>query len=258
MFQQYKSRLFGLNIRNYIGDNITNRTIRKTATKEPAKFFFFNNGVTALASGVEVDPCKPRTLRCRSFNIINGAQTVRSLSKAQADDAAALRSVNVLMRIIEYPSKLSHIEQSFIDNITRFSNTQNAVKISDFRSNHPVQLDIRAKFDSVPARKGRKFVYKNKRSGEGHSKIVVGMEEFAKTLYAFEYGPADAFGGTRHLFDASKTGGYTALYGRDGEVLPAISEETFHRFLGIWLCREFTYDLLKAEVASSSHPALER
>lgn len=200
MFRQYKSRLFGLNIRNYIGDNITNRAIRKTAIKEPSKFFFFNNGVTALASGVEVDPYKPRTLRCRSFNIINGAQTVRSLSKAQSDDPDALRKTSVLIRIIEVPSKVSHVEQSFLDNVTRFNNTQNAVKISDFRSNDPVQQDIRAKFDKVAARKGKKFIYKNKRSAEGQSKIVFGMEEFAKTLYAFEYGPADAHGGTRHLF----------------------------------------------------------
>jgi hypothetical protein len=244
MFQRYKSRLFGLNIRNYIGDNITNRTIRKTATKEPTKFFFFNNGVTALASGVEVDGSKPRTLRCRSFNIINGAQTVRSLSKAHSDDPDALRRVSVLIRIIEYPSKSSHIEQSFLDNVTRFNNTQNAIKISDFRSNDPIQQDIRAKFDKVPARKGKKFIYKNKRSTEGQAKIVVGMEEFAKTLYAFEYGPADAYGGTRHLFDASKTGGYTALYGRDGEVLPAISEETFRRYLGIWFSFDFAFFLL--------------
>jgi hypothetical protein len=32
----------------------------------------------------------------------------------------------------------------------------------------------------------------------------------------------------------------------------------FRRYLGIWFCCEFTYDLLKTESIESPHPALER
>jgi len=42
LFSEHKSKLFGLNIRNYIGDNGTNKTIRKTALEAADDFFFFN------------------------------------------------------------------------------------------------------------------------------------------------------------------------------------------------------------------------
>lgn len=65
-------------------------------------------------------------------------------------------------------------------------------------------------------------------------------------------------GGRGTFFDVSKTGGYTAIFGRDGEVLPAISEDAFKRYLGIWFCCEYTRDLISAESMNSPHPALER
>jgi hypothetical protein len=40
LFTHHRSRLFGLNIRNYIGDNLTNKTIRSTALDSPECFLF--------------------------------------------------------------------------------------------------------------------------------------------------------------------------------------------------------------------------
>src|SRR5687767_13247883 len=72
---------------------------------------------------------------------------------------------------------------------------------------------------------GRKFLYKNKRSGERDStKIVINMEEFVKTVFSFQYGPDDVFGGSGYLFDISKEGGYVRLFGNDGEVPPSLTE----------------------------------
>jgi len=42
------------------------------------------------------------------------------------------------------------------------------------------------------------------------------MEEFTKTLYAFQYGPDDVYGGTGHVFDATAEGGYAKLFGPGG------------------------------------------
>src|SRR5271167_3531839 len=98
-------------------------------------------------------------------------------------------------------SKKTQAQQEFLDNVTKYNNTQNSVRVSDFRSNDKVQYDIKKRFDALPAVEGKKFLYKNKRSGERDAaRIVIGMEEFAKTLFAFNYGPDDVFGGTGYVF----------------------------------------------------------
>jgi hypothetical protein len=186
IYKTHRSRLFALNIRNYIGDNATNRAIRKTAVSDAEEFFFFNNGISALATRIEPDGQDECAVVCDDFSIINGAQTIRSMSKAQAENPHALRSVQVLVRISETAKRRNVQEQQFLDNVTKYNNTQNAIKLSDFRSNDPIQQDLAEKFASLPARSGRKFLYKNKRSGERDSnRIPISMEEFTKPFTRF-------------------------------------------------------------------------
>lgn len=253
IFKAHKSTIFSLNIRNYIGDNVTNKEIRKTAMNDPRSFFFYNNGVSALAKKIQTD-AKERTLKCEGFSIVNGAQTVRSLSKAWTDDASSVRDVELLIRISEFGS-LTSVEQEFLANVTRFNNTQNAIKLSDFRSNDPIQIDLKKKFSSLPARGGRKFLYKNKRSEKDSRFIAVGMEEFIKTVFAFNYGPDDVHGGTQYLFDTSKAGGYMKLFGGDGDILPALNNDTFIEYAGAWFACEYIWDVWKREPETE---ALER
>ena len=131
----------------------------------PEEFFFFNNGISALAEGIEADSKDPRILCCKNLSIVNGAQTVRSLHKTQNDNPVAAKKAQVLVRITETQSKKSSHEQEFLDSVTKYNNTQNAIKISDFRSNDKIQHDIRTKFSDLPSLNGKKFSYKNKRSG---------------------------------------------------------------------------------------------
>lgn len=83
LFTSQKSSIFSLNIRNYIGDTATNKAIKRTAIGAPEEFFFFNNGISALAESITPDGKDPRILRCKNLSIVNGAQTVRSLHKTQ-------------------------------------------------------------------------------------------------------------------------------------------------------------------------------
>lgn len=259
LFAEHKSKLFGLNIRNYIGDNGTNKAIRKTALEAADDFFFFNNGISALATHIRPDGQDSRTLLCERLAIVNGAQTVRSLHKAHALSSSAARDVQVLLRLTEFGTKKTTAEQEFLDNVTKYNNTQNAIKLSDFRSNDKIQLDLRKRFDNLPTLGGKRFLYKNKRSGERESdRIVIGMEEFVKTLYAFIFGPDDMFGGTGHVFDATQGGGYAKLFGDNGEILPALTNETFARYAGIWFVCAETRELWRTKSRESKDPALER
>jgi hypothetical protein len=264
LFTQHKSSLFTLNIRNYIGDTATNKAIRRTAVEVPKDFFFFNNGISALAESVEPHKTNPRILTCKNLSIVNGAQTVRSLHKAHILNKEAARDVQVLIRLTETESKKSIAEQEFLDNLTKYNNTQNAIRISDFRSNDKIQHDIKARFSALPSLGGRKFFYKNKRSGPGEREakhgadVSIGMEEFTKTLFAFLFGPDDVHGGTGYVFDSSTEGGYAKLFGSGGEVLPSLGNETFEHYAGIWFVCSYAKDLWREESRKAKHPALER
>ncbi len=259
LFQQHKSSLFTLNIRNYIGDNGTNKTIRKTAIDNSADFFSYNNGISALATRITPDMSDRRVLICERFSVINGAQTIRSLHKAHIADPVALRDVHVLLRVTQFDPKKTQPEQEFLDNVTKFNNTQNAIKLSDFRSNDRVQFDLRKKFEHLPSLGGKKFSYKNKRSGERERDVIaIGMEEFVKTLYAFLYGPDDVFGGTGHVFDATKGGGYAKLFGDGGEIPPAISAERFQLYAGIWFVCDEAKKIWRDKNRENNEPGIER
>lgn len=258
LFNRYKSRLFALNIRNYIGDTSTNREMRKSAKETPRDFFYKNNGICAVAtriSPVEGDG-QHSLLECDSFSIVNGAQTVRSLAKAHGDDPKSLHNVEVLLRIVEYKSKLTQSEQTFLDNVIRYNNTQNAIKVSDFRSNDRVQYSLRKHFSAVPARNGKKFLYKNKRTGEKNSNCIgITMEEFVKTIHAFQFGPDDVYGGSSYLFDTGKEGGYRKLFSDESVEL---TSERFRELAGIWFLCEFVRGLWKESRKQSQAEALER
>ncbi|MEN6602543.1 MAG: AIPR family protein [Bryobacteraceae bacterium] len=259
LFQENQSRLFSLNIRNYIGDNATNKAIRQTAVDAADDFFFYNNGISALATRITPDQHDERVLLCERLSIINGAQTIRSLHKAHVISKSATHEVQVLMRVTEFDAKKTAAEQQFLDNVTKYNNTQNAIKVSDFRSNDKVQFDLRKRFDALPSVGGKKFLYKNKRSGERESdRIVIGMEDFVKTLYAFRFGPDDVYGGTGHVFDATQNGGYTKLFGEGGEILPCLSGDCFSLYAGIWFACNQAKDIWRAKLREGKEPALER
>ena len=233
---RYRSRLFNLNIRNYVGNTSTNKGIIETAVNRADEFFFFNNGISAMATGIEAN-VKTGKIRCRQFSIVNGAQTAKSIAKAHRKNPEVVKSVDVLIRLSEIQLK----DSDFIGLTTKYNNTQNAVRISDFRSNDKVQLSLSNHFGQL-TRNGVKFNYKNKRSEREGNSIPIGMEDFIKTIFSFRFGPADAFGGNSHLFDTSPTGGYFKIFG-DGT--QPLSNHQFNELAGVWLICEKAGEYLK-------------
>lgn len=258
--QTHKASLFTMNIRDYVGDSKTNKQIIATALSDPANFEYFNNGVTAVAGKITPD-FDNKTLSCDRMSIINGAQTVRSLLAAVNKPGIAMHkpvsSVRVLLRLLSfsYPS-----EVPFVAEVTKYNNTQNAVKIADFRSNDEVQKDIAHRFNNLNL-KGRKYEYKNKRSTKRRNSIAITLEEFAKALYAFKFGPDDMWGGTSKLFDASTAGLYTGIFEHPDSVL---TNPEFNLLSGTFFACDFVKSLWEEHRKSlrlkkeTMHPALER
>jgi hypothetical protein len=186
-----------------------------------------------------------RSAECARDGVVQFRGTGKTTSTFSRDEHSSLRIREGHPGGAEVPRQCYEIQQY-----------QNAIKISDFRSNDRIQIDLNKKFLALPARKGKKFQYKNKHTGDRDSqKIAIGMEDFIKTIFAFTHGPDDVYGGTQYLFDTSKTGGYMKLFGSDGAVLPVLSQDDFNTYAGIWFLCEYVKEVWGKEPESE---ALER
>lgn len=260
LWKAHRSKLFSENIRNPMGMSTkVNKGIRATALNETENFFYFNNGISAVATEIIADE-KNNKLSCEKFSIINGAQTVLALSKNAKtlhENDEALGKACVLLRITKIsPSESKEKEIRFRRNVTRYNNTQNRIIDSDFCSNDPIQHELSKMFENLRGRK--KFSYINKRSDssetENKEAMKIKMETFAKHIHAFRYGPADIFGGTTKLFDPSESGRYIHVFGDGKNVYECLNEELFETLAGTW----FVCDVVIKHFKSYKEKLLEK
>lgn len=259
-----KDALFSLNIRNFIGNTNTNKAIVKTAEESAENFFLYNNGISCLAT--KVVPSE-EAIEVTGLQVINGAQTVKALVNAERvgrRNGTALWAKTlptVLVRITEVPENYS-AGARVREKITQYNNTQNTIKISDFRSNDDVQTNLKAQFAEVP-RAGKKIAYLPKRTDKvPPNSEVIRLEEFAKSVYAFLYDPTAFSGSTSFLFNTDKEGGYIKVFGDGQKIWQRMPDDEFKLRAGIyWLAQEFGPHLKRKreeETDIDSKAAMER
>jgi len=137
IYIRHGSRLLEGNVRTFLGrSGRVNKGIATTIADEPAKFFAYNNGVAATASAIVTERRTGGTAVVTSatdLQIVNGAQTTASL-------AAALKDKSLVPGTVFVPMKLSVVAPAvgadLIPLISRFANSQNGVRSSDFFANH--------------------------------------------------------------------------------------------------------------------------
>lgn len=137
IYARHGSRLLEGNVRTYLGrSGRVNKGIAATILKEPTKFFSYNNGIATTASDVTIVTREDGSFVITSasdLQIVNGAQTTASL-------AAALRDKTLTPGTVFVPMKLSVVSpiaaEDLIPQISRFANSQNSVRPSDFFANH--------------------------------------------------------------------------------------------------------------------------
>ena len=212
IYKKYGALLFARNIRQPMAaDRGINREIRDSADGTPDDFFFYNNGVSAICSRLELDGT---TVAADRFQVINGAQTIGSLSKSKSSDR-----VFVLFRLTATDELAGG---TFTDQVIKFNNTQNPVKVSDFRANDPIQTFIKGAFNNwsghgpVPALR-----YQPKRGSKPDGRKVLSSEEFARIRHSFLHGPIESFRAPKEFWNRDTEGGgrYAEAFGVDGVLL---------------------------------------
>ena len=141
--EEHGTRLFAENLRYTIEKSSINDGIIGTAENEPQHFWYFNNGITAICNSFHKQPIggdatDKGVFDIKRISVINGAQTIGSLSRAKAT-GAPLDKARVHIRIIS----LANTPDGFAINVTNANNTQNDLSPVDFVAADPTQERIR-------------------------------------------------------------------------------------------------------------------
>ncbi len=143
IFLRYGSRLLEGNVRTFLGrrGNV-NKGMARTIQQQPERFFAYNNGIAATASEVALSRTADGRLLVTSatdLQIVNGAQTTASVAMVRRDGRMSLSRVFVPMKLSVVAPGVS---EEIIPLISRYANSQNTVRLSDFFANHPFHRRI--------------------------------------------------------------------------------------------------------------------
>lgn len=162
LYEDHNTALLMNNVRFFLGfsqkKEDTNSGMRKTLKEKNEMFLAYNNGITAIASGIDVDSNKDKTKlenevgasddfistgiikKIYDFQIVNGGQTTASIFTAKKTDKKEVNLLGVYVMV-----KLIIIDEKQKDEITKiseFSNKQNKVKFADFSSNNTYNTEM--------------------------------------------------------------------------------------------------------------------
>ena len=145
LFEKYGFALFYKNVRNPLLQSQFNEDIEKTALENPAYFWYYNNGITAITYLLPPIGGKAETIELTGLQIINGAQTVYSIYRAYKESSPTKRKqmdseALVTFRLLKSGGK------DFDLNVTRYTNSQNPVDDRDFCANDEIQIRLQNEF----------------------------------------------------------------------------------------------------------------
>jgi AIPR protein len=166
--------LFSQNVRLSLGNTDVNKQIKSSirARGEHLKFSLFHNGITLLCNSATLDKSK---LIVRDFVVVNGAQSLSALFVEQETITSDLR---LLLRVIEIKGN-----DELSRDITLKSNTQNAIKPRDMRSNHHLMVRLKKGFEELGY---KNVVFEIKRGEVSDDHEIISNEEAGRLLLVFD------------------------------------------------------------------------
>jgi hypothetical protein len=142
IIEQYKELILALNVRYYKGENEINSKIKKEYSKgNKSNFWILNNGINAVCEDFSIEN---DILKIKNFQIVNGGQTSKTLTRIVNDLSDDVQILMRLTKIID----LSRITNISMD-IAVASNSQNAISSRDLHSGDRIQNFIYNKLENV-------------------------------------------------------------------------------------------------------------
>jgi len=200
------------NVRGLVTRSKYNKNISATLKKEPSKFFMYNNGLTLIAEDIEAvttNANKKIKLKLKSFQVINGGQTLRTIHQFHKLDreniVEYLSSSQILVRIFKTTN-----DKILNNKIAEYTNSQNSIESVDLKSLRPEQIQLEQYLSE------HEVVYSRKTGDTGLAddktyRHQISMERFGQILYALKGNPHRASNRKRDIFDKH----YDEIFGED-------------------------------------------
>lgn len=226
----HKDSLFNWNIRRFLGrKGEVNSGLTATLATEPQHFYYYNNGISALCEGFDFDE-ETRKVAIRKLQIVNGAQTLGALKHA---DSEKIKEALVLVKLTAV--KNAHREKGIAAALIKTNNTQNTLRVPDFRSNDPIQIWLETKFKATKARgEMKQIVYGRKRPypRSNSTTSVLKLQDLGKIRYAWLHDPRIPIADPAKLFQLQEENGlYNYAFGMDGQLPDLWSDKEFREAL---------------------------
>jgi hypothetical protein len=147
VYDKYGERLLEVNVRSFLSvTGKINRGIRDTLRSALERFMAYNNGIVLVADELHLGRAldgSPGILWLKGMQIVNGRQTTASIyfTKRRYPEVD-LRKVRVLAKIIVLKAQDSSNEEGLIADISKYANSQNAVRQSDLSPNKPFYVEL--------------------------------------------------------------------------------------------------------------------
>ena len=147
LYEKYGARLLEANVRSFLSaTGKVNKGIRDTLRDNPEMFLAYNNGIVIIADELRLGESPlggPGIKWMKGLQIVNGGQTTASIyfSKKKNSDID-LRRVRVPAKVIIIQGQDPVAEEDLISSISRFANSQNAIKQADLSANKPYHVEL--------------------------------------------------------------------------------------------------------------------
>lgn len=149
IYEQYGARLLEANVRSFLsvkGKGV-NAGIQKTLREEPGRFMAYNNGIVIVADELHFGKASDGSIGIawiKGLQIVNGGQTTASLyfTKRKYPDTDLTRVRVPAKIIVMHPTQDPAREEALVSDISRFANSQNAVRQSDLSANKPFHIEV--------------------------------------------------------------------------------------------------------------------
>lgn len=149
LYEKFGARLLEANVRSFLSvtsKKSVNAGIQSTLRSAPERFMAYNNGIVIVADEMilgKTSQGEQGIAWLKGLQIVNGGQTTASLyfTKKKYPEAD-LSPVRVPAKIIVMKVQDSIKEEALVSDISRYANSQNAVRQSDLSANKPFHVEI--------------------------------------------------------------------------------------------------------------------
>jgi AIPR protein len=249
------SKYLQKNVRESVGENTINKSIRESFKNDPSLFWYKHNGIIIFADWLEIDQDELK-VTIRNPQIVNGAQTITQLYKAYDENRNQNNSAKLLVRVYRLPYEDSETYKRSIDIIAAL-NSQNKIKASDLHSTDPRQVMLENRINEL----GTQFRYFRKRNDQGRvsSWYNIFMTRLALYFNACHYKKPDEgiAGGIESYFEEDKR--YNDTF-PENLIKRPISNNTDHivfKYIDCWYIN-FLTDRVFSRGLNKSHTELFR